>query len=46
MTTSYPVVVAVGAMTALETTRAVAELVTALIGLYVAYRRMTRTESQ
>jgi len=46
MTTPYPTVVAVEPMTALETVRVFAELATALVGLYVAYRRMTRTESQ
>ena len=46
MTTPYPAVVLVEAMTALQTTKAVVELVTALVGLYIAYRRMTRTESQ
>ncbi len=46
MTTSYPVVVTVEPTTALQTAKAVVELATALVGLYVAYRRMTRTESQ
>ena len=45
MTTLCPAVVAVEPMTALQTVKAVAELATALIGLYIAYRRMTRTES-
>ncbi|WP_168215781.1 hypothetical protein [Halorussus ruber] len=46
MTTPCPAVVLVEATTALQTTKAVVELVTALIGLYIAYRRTTRTESQ
>jgi hypothetical protein len=46
MTTLHPAVVAAESTTALQTVKAVAELVTALVGLYVAYRRMTRTESQ
>lgn len=46
MTTSYPVVVVVEPMSALQTARAVVELATALIGLYIAYRRMTHTGSQ
>jgi hypothetical protein len=39
-------VVAVEATTALQTTKVAVELLTALVGLYVAYRRLTRTESQ
>jgi len=46
MTTSYPAVVVVEATTALQTTKAAVELLTALVGLYGAYRRLTRTESQ
>lgn len=46
MTTSYPAVVLVETLTALQTTKGVVELVTALVGRYIAYRRMTRTESQ
>jgi hypothetical protein len=45
MTTLHPAVVSVEPTTALQTAKAVAELVTALVGLYVAYRRMTHTES-
>ena len=46
MTTSYPAVVTVEPMTALQTVKAIVELATALVRLYIAYRRMTRTESQ